>query len=103
MEHFKAQRDQIGVVCPKCGSTEHIWLRNKLRYECKHCHYCQSLRSGTVLEFTKLQFRYWYVAMRLLTCTKSHFRLQNCNDNWDISVISPFGKCKKNERHSGET
>jgi len=34
IEHFKAQRDQIGVACPKCGSTEHIWLRNKLRYEC---------------------------------------------------------------------
>ena len=34
--HFKAQRDQIGIICPKCGSTKHIWLKNKLRYECTH-------------------------------------------------------------------
>lgn len=71
--HFKAQRDQIGVVCPKCGSKVHIWLKNKLRYACKHCHCRQSLRSTTVLEHTKLPFRYWYVAMHLLTCTKKSF------------------------------
>ena len=71
--HFKAQRDQIGVLCPKCGSKKHFWLKNKLRYECKDCHYRQSLRSGTVLEFTKLPFRYWYVAMHLLTSTKKSF------------------------------
>jgi hypothetical protein len=23
---FKAQRDQNGVICPKCGSREHYWL-----------------------------------------------------------------------------
>ena len=71
--HFKAQRDQIGVVCPRCGSKEHIWLNGKLRYECKHCHYRQSIRTGTALEYTKLPFRYWYVAMHLLTTTKKSF------------------------------
>ena len=71
--HFKAQRDQKGVLCPKCGSMEHYWLRNKLRYECKRCHSRQSLRAGTVLEHTKLPFRYWYVAMHLLTSTKKSF------------------------------
>jgi len=71
--HFKAQRDAIGVVCPKCGSKAHYWLKGKLRYECKHCHYRQSLRSGTVMEHTKLPFLYWYVAMHLLTSTKKSF------------------------------
>ena len=27
IERFKAQRDQNGVVCPKCGSGEHFWLK----------------------------------------------------------------------------
>jgi ISXO2-like transposase domain len=71
--HFKAQRDQIGVVCPKYGNAKHIWLKNKLRYECTHCHCRQSIRSGTVLEFSKLPFRYRYVAMHLLTGTKKSF------------------------------
>ena len=71
--HFKAQRDAIGVVCPKCGCTHHYWLENKLRYECKHCHYRQSLRSSTVMEHSKLPFLYWYVTMHLLTSTKKSF------------------------------
>jgi transposase-like protein len=73
MEHFKAQRDQNGVVCPKCGCKEHYWLKGKLRYECKQCHYRQSLRSGSVMEHSKLPFQYWYVSMHLLTSTKKSF------------------------------
>lgn len=57
----------------KCGSHEHYWLKNKLRYEYKCCHYRQSLRSGTALEHTKLPFRYWYIAMHLLMSTKKSF------------------------------
>jgi hypothetical protein len=73
IERFKAQRDQNGIVCPKCGFREHFWLKNKLSYECKCCHSRQSLRSGTVMEHSKLPFRYWFVAMHLLTCTKKSF------------------------------
>ena len=73
IEHFKAQREQNGIICTKCGSIEHRWLKNKLSYECKHCHSRQSLRSGTVMEHSKLPFRYWFVAMHLLTSTKKSF------------------------------
>jgi hypothetical protein len=34
IERFKAQRDQNGVVCPKCGCREHFWLKNKISYGC---------------------------------------------------------------------
>jgi hypothetical protein len=71
--HFKAQRENVGVVCPKCGCHEHRWLPSKLRFECKRCRYRQSIRSGTVLANSKQPFRYWYVAMHLLTSTKKPF------------------------------
>jgi transposase-like protein len=71
--HFKAQRDKQGVICPRCGCREHIWLKNKLRYECKQCHSRQSLRTGTVMQYSKLPFQYWYIAMHLLTSTKKSF------------------------------
>jgi transposase-like protein len=71
--HFKSQRDQKGVVCPKCGCREHYWLKNKLRYECRHWHTRQSLRSGTVMQYSKLPFQYWYIAMHLLTSTRKSF------------------------------
>ena len=73
IDRFKEQCGHNGVVCPKCGSGEHFWLKNKLSYECKHCHSRQSLRSGTVMEYSKLPFRYWFVAMHLLTGTKKSF------------------------------
>jgi len=26
LEHFKQERDKIGVVCHKCSYTEHYWI-----------------------------------------------------------------------------
>lgn len=71
--YLKEQREQSGVVCKHCGCTEHRWDANKLSFECKHCHSRQSLRSGTVMEHSKLPFRYWIAAMFLLTGTKKSF------------------------------
>ena len=70
---LKEQREQSGIVCKHCGCTEHRWDTNKLVFECKHCHHRQSLRSGTVMEHSKLPFRYWIAAMFLLTGTKKSF------------------------------
>jgi len=39
----------------------------------KHCHSRQSLRSGIVMQNSKLPFRYWFVTMHLLTSTKKSF------------------------------
>ena len=94
--HFKAQRDAIGVVCPKCGGKEHYWLKNKLRYECKQCRYRQSLRSGTVLENTKLPFMYWYIAMHLLTSTKKSFSAAELQRQLGHKRYQPIWElCKK--------
>ena len=70
---FKEQRDQNGVVCARCKSQDHYWLENKQSYECKHCHARQSLRSGTVMQNSKLPYLYWFAAMHLLTSTKNSF------------------------------
>jgi hypothetical protein len=71
--HFKAERDANGVICHKCGSDKHWWLKGKLSCQCTRCRSRQSLRSGTVMEFSKLPFLYWYISMHLLTSTKKTF------------------------------
>lgn len=71
--YLKEQREQSGVVCKHCGCKEHIWNPAKLSFECKHYHSRQSLRSGTVMEHSKLPFRYWIATMFLLTGTKKSF------------------------------
>ena len=48
-------------------------LRVKETYECKHCGYRQSLRANTVMHGSQLPFRYWFIAIHLLTSTKKSF------------------------------
>jgi hypothetical protein len=67
---FKEYRDKEGVVCRKCGHTEHYWLQTIEKYQCKKCKTRTSLRSGTVMHASNLPFRYWFIAMHLLTSTK---------------------------------
>ena len=71
--HFKEQRDSQGVVCNRCQGTDHYWLQNKWSYECKSCRSRQSLRSGTIMESSKLSFMIWYKAIFLLSTTKKGF------------------------------
>lgn len=70
---WKKYRDEIGVSCSKCGGAEHYWKGDKESYECKTCGYRQSLRANTVMHGSQLPFRYWFVAMHLLTSTKKSF------------------------------
>ncbi|MDR3327719.1 MAG: IS1595 family transposase [Prevotellaceae bacterium] len=70
---WKEYRDKQGVVCPHCGSKAHYWKSDKECYECKTCHYRQSLRSNTIMHGSQLPFRYWFVAFHLLTSTKKSF------------------------------
>lgn len=71
--HFKEQRDKQGVVCHRCAGTEHYWLKNKWTYQCKSCGSYISLRSGTIMQSSKLSFLIWYKTIFLLSTTKKGF------------------------------
>ena len=70
---FKEYRDQQGIICKKCGNEEHYWKKDKWQYECKKCRTRTTLKSGTILHGSQLPFRYWFVAIHLLTSTKKSF------------------------------
>ncbi|GEM53970.1 DDE transposase [Flavobacterium branchiophilum] len=70
---FKEIRDKEGVVCRKCNNSTHYWKQDRDQYECKKCRNRITLRSGTVMENSKLSYQYWFIAMHLLTCTKKSF------------------------------
>ncbi len=72
-QKFKAIRDSVGVTCSVCNSNEHNWIQNKWQYECKKCGKRTTLQSGTALHGSRLPFRYWFVAMHLITSTKKSF------------------------------
>ncbi|MFT6810921.1 MAG: hypothetical protein ACJA01_004167, partial [Saprospiraceae bacterium] len=72
--HLKAQREKEGVLCKKCGHTEHYWLQGKEQWQCKSCSFRTTLRSGTMmLQSSKLPFQFWYLVIALMTITKKGF------------------------------
>ena len=68
--HFKLNREQEGVLCKKCSSTEHYWLVSKEQWQCKKCRFRTTLRSGTILESSKLSFRIWYLGIAFMSYSK---------------------------------
>jgi hypothetical protein len=70
---FKAHRLSEGISCKKCGGSKHYWKKNREQWECKKCHYRTTLKSGIVMENSKLPYQYWFAAMHLLTSTKKSF------------------------------
>lgn len=72
-EKFKEYRLKVGVICTKCGGSHFYWKKNREQWECKKCSRRVTLKSGTVMENSKLPYKYWFIAMHLLTCTKKSF------------------------------
>lgn len=67
---FKEKREQQGVFCKKCKGKQHYWLASKEQWECKHCHFRTTLRSGSMMENSNLPIRTWYLAMAFMSYTK---------------------------------
>ncbi len=70
---FKQYREEEGIKCKKCGNTTHYWKKKREQWECKKCGYRTTLKSGTVMQNSKLPFQYWFIAMHLITSTKKTF------------------------------
>lgn len=69
-EHFRIQREKEGVICKKCSCTNHYWLQYKAQWQCKDCKFRTTLRSGTVMEYSKMTFKKWYETMAFMSSTK---------------------------------
>jgi hypothetical protein len=68
--HLREVREKQGVVCKKCHGKKHYWLKAKEQWQCSGCGFRTTLRSGTVMENTKLPVRTWYIAMAFMTYSK---------------------------------
>ena len=67
---IRQMREKQGIVCRKCGHRHHYWQSGKQMWECKKCYYRTSLRSGTVMENSKLPYKYWLTAIAYISSTK---------------------------------
>lgn len=86
--HFKSERDKIGVLC-KCGSSEHFWIQSRWSYECKKCRSRMSLKSGTIMQNSNLPFLIWYKTMFLMSVTKKGFSAKEIQKQLGLKRYEP--------------
>jgi ribosomal protein L37AE/L43A len=70
-----ASRWPDGFVCPSCavqGRSCTFRRGTRLYVQCSECRYQCSATSGTIFESTKLGLSRWFLAMQLLTQTKTN-------------------------------
>ena len=60
-----------GFVCPECGSKSFCTLKARKVYQCNHCHHQTSLTSGTIFANTNLPLTQWFLAIHLITQSKT--------------------------------
>ncbi|SFT88826.1 hypothetical protein SAMN05216474_2947 [Lishizhenia tianjinensis] len=69
---IKTHREACGISCPKCNSNVTNWKEKHLYWRCK-CGKKISLKSGTLLESTKLKYAVWFKAIFLMTHVKKSY------------------------------
>ncbi len=60
-----------GFNCPEGGCHQYCLLKTRTLYQCHKCHHQTSLTSGTIFEQTKLPLTKWFLAIYLITQSKS--------------------------------
>ena len=68
--HFKLYREKCGIKCKNCQGTEHYWLVNKEQWQCKHCKFRTTLKSGSIMHESKMSFLDWYTVMAFMSFSK---------------------------------
>ena len=72
--HIKESREKAGIHCKTCKSiTRHYWFSGGKFFECSHCRRRSSLKSGTVMEHSKVSLHTWLLAFVFMSATKKGF------------------------------
>lgn len=72
-EYFLTVRQHEGVVCKKCKCEKHYWLKTIWQFKCSSCGFRTTLKSGTVMENSRLSFQKWFCIMFYMTHTKKGY------------------------------
>jgi hypothetical protein len=97
-EAYKKIRDKVGITCKGCGAKDHRWLYKKEMYQCRNtkCNFRTSLKSGTVMENSKMSFFNWFLVEHLLTSTKNNISAHEIQRQVGYKYDEPiFDMCHK--------
>ena len=64
------QRYPQGFICSRCDHTEYYKLKRGQSLQCRQCRRQHSLRTGTMMQNSKLPFRLWFLAIYFISQSK---------------------------------
>jgi hypothetical protein len=73
LQYFATIRENVETVCQKCGNNKHISIERRDQLQCKQCGNRINIKSGTIMENTKLPIKYWFITMFMLTSSDQVF------------------------------
>ncbi len=73
--YFLKHRWPEGFICPKCHHTSGYFIKTRLSYQCKKCHYQASATAGTIFHKTKTPLRKWFWMIFLLSQNKQSYSI----------------------------
>ncbi|GAA3929061.1 IS1595 family transposase [Litoribacillus peritrichatus] len=74
-----------GYVCRECGNTTYCQLKSRKILQCNRCRHQHSLTSGTLFESTKLPLSKWFLAIHLLTQSKTGISAMSLKRELDVN------------------
>lgn len=93
VQWFERLRWPNGVCCPKCGATEHIGRpknEKPMRYRCRACREYFSVRTGTVMERSKISLQKWVWAIHIYSTSVKGVASTTLSTNLKITQKSAW-------------
>ena len=87
--YLRAVREEIGIVCPKCGATKYKWLPGRKSFQCENCGNRISLTKGTVMEHSKLPLYDWFFTAHMMTSIKQVLSAKEIQHQLELEYYSP--------------
>jgi len=69
-----------GITFLKSGLTSHKWMPVPNQLECKRCDNQINVKSGTLMENSKLPIKHWFVAIQLLTSETEKYTISEIQE-----------------------
>jgi hypothetical protein len=74
INYLKDLRLNQGIVCDNCNTiTKHWWLDKINKFQCGVCNSRTNIKSGTIMEKSKITLQVWFMCIHLMTTTKKPF------------------------------
>ena len=84
-----------GVECPRCKSTDILWINSRKQFDCRECEYQFSAMSGTIFNDSHLPLQTWFMAVLLMVEARKGFSANQMKRTIGVSYKTAWYLCHR--------